>query len=250
MLTFPNQYIHQQNYSQPAAGSPPVSASPFAFAPPPLSSLPGPGSSRPPMPLHHSEPIPSQQYAYYPQKPGVQHHNSYPYTASLSMGYRSYSNDAQKLSPQQSSMTRTPSFTTSTGHQQQQQSGIPSQPTSPYAQRQYSGEESPQRQNLYSQLYYSQPSAADMPRSVSYHSEYAQAYPSYSPSLLSAPPPMTRHNTTSVIGDGLAGMDLSRQGPSLGYSFANRLPLVDRPFKCDECVQSFVSAVAGLCFHA
>jgi hypothetical protein len=29
--------------------------------------------------------------------------------------------------------------------------------------------------------------------------------------------------------------------PSLGYSFAHRLPLVERPFKCDECVQSFVS---------
>lgn len=52
-------------------------------------------------------------------------------------------------------------------------------------------------------------------------------------------PHLARHNTTSSIGDGIAGIDLSR--PSLGYSFANRLPLVDRPFKCDECVQSFVS---------
>jgi hypothetical protein len=41
----------------------------------------------------------------------------------------------------------------------------------------------------------------------------------------------------------MSSMDLGRQGPSLGYSFANRLPLVDRPFKCDECVQSFVRGV-------
>ncbi|CAD6574121.1 MAG: hypothetical protein TREMPRED_001011 [Tremellales sp. Tagirdzhanova-0007] len=53
------------------------------------------------------------------------------------------------------------------------------------------------------------------------------------------PPPLDRSNTTSGIGEDMAGMDLTRQGPSLGYSFANRLPLVDRPFKCDECVQSF-----------
>lgn len=110
------------------------------------------------------------------------------------------------------------------------------------------------QQSYYGQPY-GQPTAADMPRSFSYPSSYSQLpYPSYdqamsTPSLSShsQPPSLDRHNTTSVIGEGMAGMDLGRQGPSLGYSFANRLPLVDRPFKCDECVQSFVSdSSAGL----
>ncbi|TXT03828.1 hypothetical protein VHUM_04349 [Vanrija humicola] len=40
-----------------------------------------------------------------------------------------------------------------------------------------------------------------------------------------------RNHSTSAIG--VPG------GANIGYTFANRLPLVDRPFKCDQCVQSF-----------
>jgi uncharacterized Zn-finger protein len=46
-------------------------------------------------------------------------------------------------------------------------------------------------------------------------------------------PPLVRHGSTNSIGQVTAG------GPAIGYSFANRLPLVERPFKCDQCVQSF-----------
>ena len=97
-----------------------------------------------------------------------------------------------------------------------------------------------------------QPGSVDMPRSLSYPN-YSQSYPSYMPQgQAQGPPaypshhhpglpPLMRHNTTSTIGDGVGNMDLNRQG--MGYAFANRLPLVDRPFKCDECVQSFVRFV-------
>ena len=93
------------------------------------------------------------------------------------------------------------------------------------------------------------PSSVEMPRSLSYPN-YTQSYPTYMPGQ--APggypphlqgahpglPPLMRHTSTSTIGEGVNSMDLNR--PSVGYAFANRLPLVDRPFKCDECVQSFV----------
>lgn len=97
------------------------------------------------------------------------------------------------------------------------------------------------------------PASVDMPRSLSYPN-YSQSYASYMPSQGPSPypshhhpglPPLMRHNTTSTIGEGVGNMDLNRQG----YAFANRLPLVDRPFKCDECVQSFVriSLILQIC---
>jgi hypothetical protein len=91
------------------------------------------------------------------------------------------------------------------------------------------------------------PSSVDMPRSISYPN-YSQTYPSYMPghqpgypshhAHAGALPPLMRHTSTSQIGEGMGGMDLNRA--SMGYSFTHRHPLVDRPFKCDECVQSFV----------
>ena len=251
-------FPHQYSYSQPPSGSPPTSASPFAFNPPPLSSLPGPGSSRPPIPMHHSEPsAQTQQYTYFQQKPGVTHHNTFPsYPSSVGMGYRSYSNDTQRVPPEQ--LSRTPSLSVMTNGQ----NGMSTQSPMTY-QRQVSHEYGPssssqqssQRQNVYDQQSYygqpySQPMMLDMPRSLSYPSNYAQPpyssfhQPMSTPSLLAhpQPPSLDRSNTPTGIGEDMAGMDLSRQGPSLGYSFANRLPLVDRPYKCDECVQSFVSS--------
>lgn len=94
------------------------------------------------------------------------------------------------------------------------------------------------------------PTSVDMPRSLSYPNYSQSSYPSYMPNQPPAYPshhhhqaghpglpPLMRHNTTSTIGEGVGSMDLNR--PSMGYAFAHRLPLVDRPFKCDECVQSF-----------
>jgi hypothetical protein len=89
---------------------------------------------------------------------------------------------------------------------------------------------------------YYMPQAAEMPRSLSYPS-YAhpqhQPYPSPQYHHMGAPMPhpgtLMRHNTTQGLE---SGMEMGMR-PSMGYSFANRLPLVDRPFKCDECVQSF-----------
>ncbi|KAK8864230.1 hypothetical protein IAR55_001476 [Kwoniella newhampshirensis] len=261
--SYPQQHHHQQQQqqqqqSQQQAQSPPTSASPFAFAPPPLSSVPGPGSSRPPLLAHHSEPPIGQQYSYYQQKPQPVQHNTYPYPASASMTYRSYSGETERQSPQQQSLTRTPSLSilppagsvpsqsspingSPFTYQRQTHAAQYGTPTSQQAQS------SPRASGLYPPNYYTtpyaQPTSADMPRSLSYPSAYAQSYPSYLPSI-SAPsslqqpgahPALIRHNT-------MAGpnsfMDM-RTGPSLGYSFANRLPLVDRPFKCDECVQSF-----------
>jgi hypothetical protein len=95
--------------------------------------------------------------------------------------------------------------------------------------------------SYYQQHYQPQgaPGSVDMPRSISYPNytqgypaSYmpGQPYPSHHPSL----PPLSRHTSTSTIGE-----DPNRSG--MGYSFGHRLPLTDRPFKCDECVQSFVS---------
>ncbi|OCF42813.1 hypothetical protein I317_03415 [Kwoniella heveanensis CBS 569] len=183
------------------------------------------------------------------------HVSSYPYPTSASMGYRSYSGESEKHSPVQPHLTRTPSLSIlpQTTSIPSQSSPVTASPFS-YQQRQTPGAQygtpsqplSSPRAGAYPSPYYttpySQPTSADMPRSLSYPSNYSQPYPSYLPSM-SAPstiqqpglPPLMRHNTMAAP---TMGMDM-RQGPSLGYSFANRLPLVDRPFKCDECVQSF-----------
>ena len=180
------------------------------------------------------------------------------------MGYRSHSNDS-RASPSQSNghngLERTPTLSNMNPPQ-------PSPNASPYMygrqpQQQYSvpppnngHQHSPHRQPYAPpQGYYAYaPSAVDMPRSLSYPSAYAP-YANYMPSMSSpalAPghnihPSLSRHNTTSGIGEGLAGMDLGR--PNMGFAFANRLPLVERPFKCDECVQSFVSCGSQLNYH-
>jgi hypothetical protein len=201
---------------------------------------------------HHSDP--TNAYPYYQQRPPMAQTQSYSYPAASSapMGaYRSYSNDsgmpAQRASPQ--AMTRTPSLSiipaTSSLHSQAP-SPTSAQSPYPYA-RQVSnssqpyGGASPQRGHVYPNGYYAPPphlQSVDMPRSSSYPS-YAQPYPSpsYHHPGMHHPPSLMRHNTTEGMSH---GMDMSMR-PSMGYSFANRLPLVDRPFKCDECVQSFVS---------
>ncbi|WRT66175.1 uncharacterized protein IL334_003128 [Kwoniella shivajii] len=258
---YQQQQQQQQTYQQqPPPQSPPTSASPFAFAPPPLSSIPGSGTSRPTFQAHHSEPNgTSQQYSYqqYQQKPAApMHHNTYPsYATSAPMGYRSYSGETERQSPIQPPLTRTPSLTiVPTSSVPSQSSPMTSSPYSPYQRQtpsnQY-GTPGNQMQtspragaypppNYYTTPYSSQPTSSDMPRSLSYPSAYSAApYPTYHPSI-SAPstlqqPPLLRHNTMAAP---TMGMDM-RQNPNLGYSFANRLPLVDRPFKCDECVQSF-----------
>jgi uncharacterized Zn-finger protein len=43
-------------------------------------------------------------------------------------------------------------------------------------------------------------------------------------------PGLHRHASTTAI---------PTMGPNMGYAFASRVPLTDRPFKCDQCVQSF-----------
>jgi len=238
-----------QPQAQPAS---PSSASPFAFAPPPLS--------RPAVQMHHSDPT-SNSYPYYPNnRPPIASSNSYQYS-SAPMGYRSYSNDSaatgpngtpagNRGSPQPQALTR-PSLNIvpSPGALHAQQSSSTGSPY-PY-QRQvssnsqpYSQAPSPQRAPVYPSQYY-MPQSAEMPRSMSYPS-YAQPYPSsqpyHMPGTMHHPPGLARHNTTQGLEAG--GMELGMR-PSMGYSFANRLPLTDRPFKCDECVQSFVS-VAGV----
>ncbi|KAK4685613.1 hypothetical protein P7C73_g4540, partial [Tremellales sp. Uapishka_1] len=182
------------------------------------------------------------------------------------MAYRSFSGEDRNQP--QSQLSRTPSMNATSQH-----GSLPSpSATSPYAyQRQmanhsqsYPTQLSPQRAPMYPSSYYpaqyGTPQSAEMPRSLSYPSNFQQQqqqqpqqqqqYPSFLPSI-SAPallahgsssslPPMARHVSTSSMADGMAGMDLGRpQALNLGYSFQNRLPLVDRPFKCDECVQSF-----------
>ena len=287
------QYAQQQHQPPPpqqqpqSHPSPPTSASPFAFAPPPLSSLNGSGS-RPQLPMHNSDPTPMNgQNGAYPSssmyaRPGqLQHSQSYypaPSATSAPMGYRSYSNEA-KSSPGQPSLHRTPSMSMMQPPGQPSQAS-PSEPGgSSYATSSsaaynsassypsnyrvpgypvpggYASGNSPRAAPYAMPNYANGPAmgSVDMPRSLSYPSNYSQPYNNYLPSM-SAPtlggmhslPPLARHNTTSQIGHGLAEMDLSRNGPSLGYSFQNRLPLVDRPFKCDECVQSFVSSITHI----
>ncbi|WWC89505.1 uncharacterized protein L201_004429 [Kwoniella dendrophila CBS 6074] len=253
----------QSSYQQAPPQSPPTSASPFAFAPPPLSSIPTSGTSRPMLTAHHSEPAGlNQQYPYYQQQqqqqhkmpaPAPVHQNTYPaYATSAPMGYRSYSGETERQSPIQPPLARTPSLgMVPTSSVPSQSSPITATSYSPYARPALSPQygtplgqtQTSPRQGVYPSSYYttpySQPTSADMPRSLSYPSNYSAPYPAYLPSA-SAPstlqqPPLLRHNTMAAP---TMGMDV-RQNPNLGYSFANRLPLVDRPFKCDECVQSF-----------
>ncbi|WWC70384.1 uncharacterized protein I206_104334 [Kwoniella pini CBS 10737] len=186
--------------------------------------------------------------------PAPTHHNSYPnYPTSAAMGYRFYSGETERPTPIQPPLTRTPSLSiVPTSSIPSQSSPMTATSYSPYQRQmntpQYGtpttqAQNSP-RANVYPSSYYttpySQPTSADMPRSLSYPSTYSSApYPNYLPSL-SAPstlqqPPLLRHNTMAAPSVGMDG----RHNPNLGYSFANRLPLVDRPFKCDECVQSF-----------
>ncbi|KAK6910306.1 hypothetical protein L486_00031 [Kwoniella mangroviensis CBS 10435] len=249
-----DQY-QQQTYQQPPPQSPPTSASPFAFAPPPLSSIPASGTSRPVLSSHHSEPAGiNQQYPYYQQTHKIAGPTYPTYATSAPMAYRTYSGETERQSPIQPPLTRTPSLSiVPTSSVPSQSSPITASSYSPYAHTrqipttQYgtpaSQTQSSPRAGVYPSSYYttpySQPSSADMPRSLSYPSNYSAPYPTYLPSV-SAPstlqqPPLLRHNTMAAS---TIGMDM-RQNPNLGYSFANRLPLVDRPFKCDECVQSF-----------
>jgi len=240
----PHAHVQYNSYQQQPQAQPasPASASPFAFAPPPLA--------RPTVQMHHSEPAPgAYPYNSY-SRPPVPSSNSYAY-GSAPMGYRSYSTDSgtgpsatpvNRGSPQPQTMTR-PSLNIvpPAGSMHAQQS--PSASPYPY-QRQVSGNSqpysqapSPQRAPVYPSQYYL-PQSAEMPRSMSYPS-YAQPYPSpqyHMSGPMHHPPGLARHNTTQGMEAG--NMELGMR-PSMGYSFANRLPLTDRPFKCDECVQSF-----------
>lgn len=164
-------------HQAPAPGSP--SASPFAFAPPPLQQGP------------------SRADSYHYQKP-TSYYNSAP------LAYRSWS--GEKPSPM---MARTPA--------------PPQQASSSPYQSPYPGPRPDPRfytQQRYPTQYQMPP---ELPRSLSYghNPQYLPAYPYPQPL-----PSLTRHNTTDGI-----------ERPA--YAFAHRLPLTDRPFKCDECVQSF-----------
>lgn len=87
---------------------------------------------------------------------------------------------------------------------------------------------------------YGQPQAVDMPRSLSYPNTYSAApYGTYLPSIstptLVSPgelPGLHRHGSTPSI-------TTMGQNPAMGFAFASRVPLTERPFKCDQCVQSF-----------
>ena len=234
-----------------STASSPHSGSPFAFAPRPLSS-----TSRPILPMHHSDPIPHASFTYYPKSTIASHHSPYSFPAtSASMAYRSYSNDAstQRPSSQTTDLTRTPSMSVmaSPAPMHAQASPSISMGSSPYAyQRPIPTTNtyqvpSPRGTSIYPNQYYPL-QATDMPRSLSYPS-FVQPYPppapGYHPSMstpsLHQPllPSLSRHNTVSGMNEGTS-TEIAR--PNMGYSCANRLPLVERPFKCDECVQSFV----------
>ncbi|WVQ82196.1 hypothetical protein IAT38_004324 [Cryptococcus sp. DSM 104549] len=256
---------------QPPPPLSPTNSSPFAFAPPPLSAAPVSGSSsRPPLLAHHSEPPPITQQQQYPvyasMKPQPSHHHSYSYASSAPMSYRSHSGESERHSPTQPSLNRVPSI--NLGAQPNGGSVVPSQ-SSPVAgsfqYRQSAGAAYPApgsgaqptdipvgRPPLYPQsgyyaTAYSQPTSADMPRSLSYPSSYTQSgYPTYLPGMsvgaalqqsnMLNHPSLVRHNT---LGGGI-GADARGGITSLGaYGYQNRTPLADRPFKCDECVQSF-----------
>jgi hypothetical protein len=172
-------------------------------------------------------------------------------------GYRSYSNESaapaagRNSPPQNAPMSRTTSMTYAPQSQAQPAHGYNSYRSPPASYASPSTRPSPYAHPSYYNGHPHYPSAAaptsvDMPRSISYPN-YNQSYPSYMPHQQGYPshlPPLMRHTSTSTIGEGMNGMDINRS--NMGYSFANRLPLVDRPFKCDECVQSFVSTPLNL----
>lgn len=170
-------------------------------------------------------------------------------------GYRSYSNESAPApgrtspQPQNAPMSRTTSMTFPPQAQGPQpthtQSYNSSYRSPPAAYASASTRPSPYSHPSYYPQHYPQvgaPGSVEMPRSISYPN-YQQGYaPSYMPGQQYAShhpglPPMMRHtSSTSTIGEGVNNMDVNR-----GYQFGHRLPLVDRPYKCDECVQSFVS---------
>lgn len=237
-------------------------------------------ASRPPLPFHHSEPLPhnAQYPGFAPKPPLVPHHHSFPaYPVSVPMGHRSFSSENSRQSPSQSYMPRPggPSIPSPSLPPVGSDSpyGYPRHPS-------YSGSgpsvshsphhQSPQRSAMYPSSYYGNlyhptppPSGgSDLPRSLSYSSvNYQHPHPyqpavyqphpmshppvlgaAYHPHEQSGPPPLHRVDTMGSISHGMSEVEISKPGPiGLGYSFANRLPLVDRPYKCDECVQSFVS---------
>ncbi|ORX36863.1 hypothetical protein BD324DRAFT_608862 [Kockovaella imperatae] len=233
------EYREPPNYPSGHHPAPPTSssstaASPFAFAPPPLPINSVSNSFRSQMYL--SDP-PTGSYPKSMVQP-----SSYPYS-SAPMGFRSYSSESGAPPPHKTSSNspaslagRTPNMDIAMG------SPLNSSFSSPYAYgggRQVSSQ-SPYASNL--SLPSPQPrpgaypymQAPDMPRSLTYPS-YAQPYASpsaYHPSLSTPSLP-----TQSGLRHESSGAGPIRQ--PMGYSFANRLPLVDKPFKCDECVQSF-----------
>lgn len=170
------------------------------------------------------------------------------YSGSHPMGYRNVSGETTRAPPPPP-LRSIPTYAMT-------QPGLSSQPsptaTSPYyAQRMSpayaSSQPSPRNgggsmyaQQAYYPQYAQAPQAVDMPRSLSYPNNYASYASGYLPSI-STPtlvhpgdnlPSLARHGSTNSIAT-------IGQQPNVGYSFASRLPLVDRPFKCDTCVQSF-----------
>ena len=187
--------------------------------------------------MHHSDPTPVN---YYNAPKFTMAHNPYPYPSSASMAYRTYSNESatQRASPQTAALARTPSLSVMPTPSAMQPSPSAnssysySRPMAADGSYQSTGM-SPQQRSIYPSQYY--PQAAEMPRSLSYPS-YAQPYPSpqsYPGGMHNPSMPFARYP------QGYEALDMGMRNQSMGYSFANRLPLVDRPFKCDECVQSF-----------
>ena len=170
-------------------------------------------------------------------------------------GYRSYSNESAPAPgrnsppPQNAPMSRTTSMTFQSQapppQPQHSHSYNSSYRSPPAAYASASSRPSPYAHPSYYPQHYQQaaPGSVEMPRSISYPN-YQQGYaPSYMPGQQYAShhpslPPLMRHPSTSTVVEGVNGMDINRSGMS--YQFGHRLPLVDRPFKCDECVQSFV----------
>lgn len=110
-----------------------------------------------------------------------------------------------------------------------------------------------------------QAGAAEMPRSVSYpanayqsHHPYQPIYahhphpvmvqpptaPAYQHYQPIGPPALSRNDTSTSITNGLAEVEIGRPPPGtvgLGYAIPSRPMMIERPYRCDECVQSFVS---------
>ncbi|WVO16396.1 hypothetical protein L204_104071 [Cryptococcus depauperatus] len=232
-------HITQPSYQPLPSLSPSPSASPFAFAPPPLWSTSPSVASRPSLVTHHSEPLPlSQSLSYTNMKPQDNGHGQgYQYIASVPVSYRSYSGENDRHSPSQTSTLRPVQVTAHVESVPSQSS--PLEGSIRYQQHQFVGEQydasltdGPSRTAIYQPSYYvpshSEPTFADMPRSLSYSASYAQPY-AYLPSstfqnIDTIPTELVRHNTLGAAA-------------SL-YSFGKQ-PIQDRPFKCDKCTQSF-----------